>query len=388
MLNRKLVFSCTFALAVVLLTAANSLAQGAGVFTGDLLTPMKLIATQGGSLVVAEAGTTANTGRISIIDAQGNRRTLIDGLPSGIAPPEGAPTGPSGLALRGRTLYVTIGEGNAMIAGAAPGTVRPNPTPSSPLFSAVLAIELSTSIEATTGGFSLTLANHTTLKAGSVVRLTNAAGERANVLLVADFRDFTYETAPNGAESYRPSNPFGAAVDRDTLYVVDAGQNLVRQIDLVDRDVRDFSVFGRKPNPTTIGPPFVEPVPTSVRVFGNRVLVTLLTGFPFAPGNAEVRQVNRVNNSQTTFIGGLNSAIDVAVVTAANGQEQFYVLEFSTNQLAEAPGRLLFFASRNATPTVVADNLISPTSLARDPVTGNLFITQAFTGQVVRVQAP
>src|SRR6187402_1753455 len=52
------------------------------VATG-LLRPAKIIQSPLGNLLVAEVGTVvANTSRISIIDAAGNRRTLIDGLPS------------------------------------------------------------------------------------------------------------------------------------------------------------------------------------------------------------------------------------------------------------------------------------------------------------------
>jgi hypothetical protein len=59
-----------------------------------------------GNLLVAESGGAPNTGRVSIVDQFGNRRTPIDGLPSGISAEGGGPSSPQGLDLRGRTLFV------------------------------------------------------------------------------------------------------------------------------------------------------------------------------------------------------------------------------------------------------------------------------------------
>ena len=81
--------------------------------TGAILQiPTGIIQSRTGDLLVAESGTeTPNSGRISIVDPSGNRRTLVAGLPSGISD-VGTPNGPSGLFMRGRTLYVAVGSGN------------------------------------------------------------------------------------------------------------------------------------------------------------------------------------------------------------------------------------------------------------------------------------
>src|SRR5262245_10556345 len=61
-----------------------------------LTTPTKTLFTIEGNLLVAEAGTGPNTGRISFVDlASGSRRTLVEGLPSGLAAPNKEPSGPS-----------------------------------------------------------------------------------------------------------------------------------------------------------------------------------------------------------------------------------------------------------------------------------------------------
>ncbi len=115
--------------------------------------PLGITISNKGNLLVSEKGTrTPNTGRISIVDPAGNRRTLIDGLPSGISfEGNNDPSGVGGLFLRGRTLYVAVGVGDAVQAGPTPGTTLPNPHPSSPLFSSVLALHFSAGVEKATG---------------------------------------------------------------------------------------------------------------------------------------------------------------------------------------------------------------------------------------------
>jgi len=135
--------------------AATGSAQcPAPVFASGLRAPTKVIFSQKDNLLVAEQGTgVPNTGRISIIDPQSAAvRTLLDGLPSALnlLGEQPAPSGPSGLAMRGRTLYVTIGSGNLTLPGPVPGSEIPNPNPSSSLFSSVLEVHFSAEIEKVT----------------------------------------------------------------------------------------------------------------------------------------------------------------------------------------------------------------------------------------------
>lgn len=75
-------------------------AQTTSVFITDLKAPTKIIyAPHQRYFLVSEAGDpqVPNSERISIITNNGERFTLIDGLPSGAAPPSGEPSGPSAL---------------------------------------------------------------------------------------------------------------------------------------------------------------------------------------------------------------------------------------------------------------------------------------------------
>jgi hypothetical protein len=57
--------------------------------------------------------------------------------------------------MRGRTLYVAIGQGDTVIPGPVPGSSQPNPGVSSPIFSSVLAIQVNAAAEKSTKGFVL-----------------------------------------------------------------------------------------------------------------------------------------------------------------------------------------------------------------------------------------
>lgn len=54
----------------------------------------------------------------------------------------------------------------------------------------------------------------------------------------------------------------------------------------------------------------VQPVPDSIHFFGDQLLVSYLTGFPFGPGAAQVRIVDATSGHDEPFITRLTAAID------------------------------------------------------------------------------
>jgi hypothetical protein len=144
MFTKKLLTIIFFALFALLSIISETKAQTAATFVTGLNAPTKIIyAHRRGYFLVSEGGNAQpNSGRISIVTNDGFRFTLIDGLPSGLAPPNNEPIGPSAMWLDGNTLYIAIGGGNEVLAGPAPGTEIPNPNPNSPLFSSVLKLNL------------------------------------------------------------------------------------------------------------------------------------------------------------------------------------------------------------------------------------------------------
>ncbi|MEK6301797.1 MAG: ScyD/ScyE family protein [Acidobacteriota bacterium] len=244
------------------------------VFASGLRAPVKTIFTPKGNLLVAEAGNGPNTGRISIIDSGGNRRTLIDGLPSGFAPPNNDASGPSALALRGRNLYIVIGGGDATLAGPVPATEIPNPNPSSQFLSSVLTFRLSPQVEDTTQGFTFTSDDQIALLNHGFSKLVDAAGNQVTLEVLINFHNFTFEPRPNFAGNVRTSNPFGIAANGKKLYVVDASQNQVWEVDSNTGESRVVFRFNPKANPLfPFGPPFIDVVPDGVRLIGKSLLL-------------------------------------------------------------------------------------------------------------------
>ena len=121
-MNIKQIVTILLVALTIVLSGVFVEAQIVSDVTLGLKRPAKVILSEQGNLIVAEEGTGIHDGRISIIDPQtGMRRTLLDGLPSA-AGRVNLPQGPSGLVMRGRTLYFTLGEGNPTIACALPCT--------------------------------------------------------------------------------------------------------------------------------------------------------------------------------------------------------------------------------------------------------------------------
>ena len=388
-----------FALTIALLTFTTALAQTATVHTTGLNTPNKIINAPDNSMIVAEAGTTmANTGRLSIVDrTSGARHTLITGLPSAVSflgGPQGDPDGPSGIALQGNKLWVTIGVGDAVLPGGGPGLETPNAMPSSPIFNSVLELTLPGGFANLDSGFVLTPAHQLTLDAGNTVTLQNAEGVTLSIKLVADLPDWRPAPRPDAPNNVKAAHLYGIESWQRSLFVVDSGHNEIKEISRKTGAVSVFIAFPARPNPTPVGGPFIEAVPTNIHRFGNQMMVPLLTGFPFVPGIAEVRRVNLKDGSDEQFIGGLTSAMDILKVdtdeksaTPGDGNA-FYTLEFSTNMLMGAPGRLRFYATPDAAPVNVLTNLITPTSMTRDDTTGNLYVTHIAPGTISKVVFP
>lgn len=364
-------------------------AQTSAVFAAGLKRPVKIIYWQNaGYFLVSENGDaqTPNSGRISIVTDSGQRFTLLDGLPSGITPPNLDNSGPSAMVIQGDKLYIAIGNGNATLNGPAQGSEIPNPNPNSPIFSSVLEFRFpALGLRLGRNEYPLAPGDHTRLANGETILLGSPGAPKAQMRLVADFPNFTPAPRPDVPNNVRPSNPFGIAMHANTLYVADAAQNNIRTIDLTAGTVGNLITYPFRPNPTPVGAPFVEPVPDSLRLFGNKLLVTFLVGFPFPAGMANVRQYDLDSGVDSQVIGGLSSAIDALPFEASGFCSSFYMLEHSTNMLMGAPGRLQRFDTPNGPPSLISSSLVTPTSMARHPATGDLIVTEIVPGRLTRI---
>jgi hypothetical protein len=368
-------------LALILLLGATSLlAQAPRVVATGLTAPQKLILTPGGNFLVSETTREPNKGRVSFVSRGGSRRSLLDALPSGTVV-TGEGSGPTAMVLRDRTLYVVIGVGDVERRGERPGSALFNPAGiSSPIFSSVLAIRFDANIDAIAGTFSFTPQIQQQLADGDTVTLDGGAGTKAAVSLLADFPD----AVPDANTIYRFSNPWAleASADGSTLYLADASQDSVYSIDSETGRWRKITRIPKTQNPTPVGPPVLDSVPSSVRLYGKYLLVSNLSGFPFVRDAARVWLVDPEARTSVPFIYWLTSSTDVLIRPTSGPRPQFFTLEFSLNMTAQppAPGRLTRFDTTEAIG--MSDTLVTPVSMAIDSATNSLFVLQLI-GQIV-----
>ena len=366
--------------------AAAQLCPGTTVVSG-LRRPLGMALSNQGNLIVSESGTPVpDSGRLSIVDAGGARRTLIDGLPSALNDVN-EPAGPAGIVMRGRTAYLLIGIGDTVLPSPVPGRQLANPDVSSPIFSSVLAIHFSANVEKRTGGFTLSQEDGEALASGETVTLSNGGGDSLTLELVADFPDFVSEPLPGFPALVRGSNPFGLVLVANQLYVTDGGRNLVWRVDVPTGDFEPLAGFPPIANPLfPVGPPVSEAVPTGIEYAGGRLLVTLFRGVPFPPVSSVI-EVDPSTGGQSVLIDGLKTAIEI-IAEPPPAKGSYLVLQHSSGAgpFFGGPGLLLRFESPGAAPDVLADCLARPTSMVLDDRSGTIYVSELETGRIVAFQ--
>ena len=360
----------------------------AGTFATGLLAPSKIIQTPRGNLIVAEGGPeVVNNGRVSIVDQQGNRRTLLDGLPSARTY-VGDFNGTTGVYLAGRTLFILNGQGDVTVSGPVQGAEKANPTPASPLFSSVLAVDFPEALETNTIGFKLTLADHHTLKSNVPLAVSNAAGERTTLRLVVDFVDHLPSPRPDFADNVRHSHPYGIVADDTHLYVVDAGFNNVHKVEITTGNEQTLASFPPTPSPLTNGPPVLENVPTSIHWAGGQLLVTTFGGAPFLPGYSKVRRIDPQTGAAVSLIEGLTTAIDSTPLAASDLLAGILTLEYDLSFPLPGLGELRFYATPKSTPVTNSVCLNTPSSMLYDAKSDRLILSELSTGRLVSLPVP
>ncbi|MDQ3291850.1 MAG: ScyD/ScyE family protein [Bacteroidota bacterium] len=148
--------------------------------------------------------------------------------------------------------------------------------------------------------------NHLLIKDGKVYILhTNG------ILYIADISSYKIGSTPLKASSLQKqnigtfvlnypfkvkpdeSNPFNLTVGpEDNLYITDAGANAVIRRTPAGK-LHVFTTFDDIKNPTKLGPPTIDAVPTSIAFNNQHFYVTILTGFPFPTGKARIYSVDQ-----------------------------------------------------------------------------------------------
>lgn len=227
----------------------------------------------------------------------------------------------------------------------------------------------------------------------------DGSAERSQHILAADVLNFLPGNPPLDAadleavadvgafvlddQGFAESNPYAATFGPDgDLYIADAAANAILRHDAETGALSLFATFEPLPNPTPVGPPVVDPVPTDVVYADGRFYVSTLTGFPFAEGLARIYAVD-MDGTVTVHRSGLSVVTDLAVEP---GTGDLLALQFAAFDPAAGflpnTGRVVRVADDGLEVIVSGLNLASGLHAA---AAGELYVSSIADGQVLRV---
>lgn len=257
-----------FALLITCFAAHIAYAQGPP-YAVDLLTPIGLEVDGQGRLWVTEVGTGNNDGRISVITPDGQIHTFVEGL--GSIQEAGGVAGSYHLEFINEHLYLTNGLGTETADGFL---LRMDTTGFVPGNGPIASAAIDT--VANTGTFAT-----------------------ANSLPENNLYDI--EPGPNG-----------------DLFLADAGSNSVYRMDGQTGELELLVTLDPVPNPTPVGPPVIEAVPSKLLYDDGKLYVSMFSGFPFAEGVARIYEVT-MDGEVSIFADGLTMITDLMVDPVEGG---------------------------------------------------------------------
>ena len=170
---------------------------------------------------------------------------------------------------------------------------------------------------------------------GQVVRLNLGVGTVTPVSDLVPYETQNYTT--NNPDKTAPeANPYGmVALPGGGFAVSDGGGNVVLKAPAGGGSPTLLSPIPAQPNPTKMGPPTFQSVPTALALDSQGGLyVGEFTGYPFPAGAANVYKLDPVTGKPTVFASGFTTI--TGLTFGPNGQ--MYVLDDTTNGLASRLG--------------------------------------------------
>lgn len=296
-------------------------------FATGLIGPIGLEKDAGGHIWVAEAGSGNNDGQVSMLTPDGKAHPVITGFDSEII---------MGGELNGLN-HILFADGMLYILGSH-----------SRLYKANVA------------GF----------KPGDTPM-------QAKNLPVEDMKQFIldYKFAQDTEDTHLYNMTLGPNGD---LYLTDAGANTIMR----RTKAGVWSVFATIPgikNPTPVGAPFVESVPTGIVFDGQKFLISTLLGFPFPTGAALIYQMDQAG-AVSIYQGGFTSLVDINLNTDPGALVVQHGV-FGAQGFAPNTGQIRRVASNGSSMAV--DNLNLPTDLVQ--MDAHTYYVSSLTGTVLKV---
>ncbi len=132
---------------------------------------------------------------------------------------------------------------------------------------------------------------------------------------------------------FEESNPFSLVHDGCDMYIVDAAANAIIKRDGLTGVLSVFAEFDPVSNPSGFGPPMTDAVPTRIVQDTAGFLVSSLTGFPFNAGAANIYHVDFEGNV-TVRDSGYSLVTDIVMHPEGDG---YYALQFANFNLDSIP---------------------------------------------------
>ena len=159
-------------------------------------------------------------------------------------------------------------------------------------------------------------------------------------------------------DSLKESNLYNLAWGPEgDLFITDAAANLIIRRK-PDGSKTRFASFPDIDNPLPIGPPKINFVPTGIAWDGSKFYVTSLTGFPFAPEAAEIKQVDQFGNV-TDYQKGFTTLVDVEL-TDSNKPLVVHFANFENFAFVPGTGSI-----QNESKGVVLADQVMPTDIEK-----------------------
>ena len=310
------------------------------IVANDLVSPIGIQTDASGNHWVTDNGTGKMDARVLVIRPHGEIIPVITGLPSQIQPSVGEPSG------TWRTLFLPNGR-LAVVIGEA----------FTPDFGKILIFDF---------------------KRFHLGR--SPAKTMSDAVAAIQISTFSLMHTPE-------SNIYSATIDeRGNWYVVDAAANqIVKVTSYGQKSI--FAKFSDIPNPTPIGPPMINAVPTKI-IPDNRggFYVASFTGFPFPEGGASIYSVDKLGKV-SLFKSGLSLISDIALDQQTG---DLYALQYAKFGFAPTPGYVLGSSkvwrikAGNRNLELVAENFGPSAGMSFDRQ-GNLYVTSLFTSQLLKI---
>jgi hypothetical protein len=329
------IFVCKIVFLIVLvgLVRTPALAQ-VSVYATGLVSPIGVDVDARGWVWVADQGSGNNDGQISIVTPDMQVHPFISGLPSEVVP-AGDILGPTHTIFDvNGNLLILQGEGANALSRSILRFDTTGFTPGDP------PLGLGDTLE------------------------------------VYDIGRFVF------SQGFVESNTYNLSLGpNDDYFIVDAAANAIIRRERSSGAMSVFATFDPIPNPTPVGPPVIDAVPTAAVFTASRFYVSALTGFPFLDNLAQVYQVN-LNGDVSTFRDGLTLLTDIDIDPRDN---RLTVLQFGRFDLAggflPASGAVIKLLNSGADTLAVGLNFVSGMRFAAN---GDLFVSSLF-GEILKI---